>query len=141
MCLASRLFTRALVRRRSSLPHARFSVCDRRISSKPNPEKSSDQGCICYYIVRNSREDYRVCRGLAGCDSWHSAEPCRLGKRLMVMTSKMVGGDEPIERLNADYRGAFDEWVVQVSRLKEVTSPEGSSLAKEAADRVVAAEN
>jgi hypothetical protein len=59
----------------------------------------------------------------------------------MVMTSKMVGGDEPIERLNADYRGAFDEWVVQVSRLKEVTSPEGSSLAKEAADRVVAAEN
>jgi len=55
--------------------------------------------------------------------------------------------EEQIERLNADYRGAFDEWAVQVSRLQEVTgSAVGGSaakdvVAKEAADRVSAAES
>jgi hypothetical protein len=56
------------------------------------------------------------------------------------MSNSMVDRDGRIERLNEDYRGAFDEWAVQVSRLQEVKSSGGPALAKEAADRVAAAE-
>jgi len=47
--------------------------------------------------------------------------------------------EQEIERLDAEYREAFDEWAVQVRRLREVIS-EGTS-AKEAAARVSEAEN
>jgi hypothetical protein len=63
------------------------------------------------------------------------------------MSSEIIDRNEQTERLDADYRGAFDEWVVQVSRLQEVTrlSPGDSAthgvIAREAADRVAAAEN
>jgi hypothetical protein len=59
----------------------------------------------------------------------------------------MVETDGQIERLDADYRGAFDEWAVQVSRLQAIdeSGPDGlvmpdGSVIKEAADRVAAAE-
>ena len=58
------------------------------------------------------------------------------------MNDKTIEADEQIERLDAEYRGAFDEWAVQVSRLQEVReSVPGGVGAKEAADRVAAAEN
>src|SRR5579864_952607 len=60
MFFARRLFTRSLVLRRSTLPHALFSICDSIISSKPHSEKSSDQGCICLSIVGSGDEDYRL---------------------------------------------------------------------------------
>lgn len=45
------------------------------------------------------------------------------------------------ERLRKDYKGAFDEWALQVSRLQAVTgSAQDSGVVEEAADRAAAAE-
>jgi hypothetical protein len=55
------------------------------------------------------------------------------------MSLKIRVSEEEIERLDAEYREAFDEWAVQVRRLREVIA-EGVS-AKEAAARVSEAEN
>jgi hypothetical protein len=45
------------------------------------------------------------------------------------------------ERLRADYKGAFDKWASQVSRLQAITgSPSDSFVMKEAEARVAAAE-
>lgn len=46
-----------------------------------------------------------------------------------------------IERLRADYKGAFDEWALQVDRLHEIIgSAPGSFVISEAEERVAAAE-
>ncbi len=55
------------------------------------------------------------------------------------MNRKVKANDEQIERLDAEYRDAFDEWAVQVKHLRAVIA-EGAS-AKEAAARVSEAEN
>jgi len=44
------------------------------------------------------------------------------------------------ERLRKDYKGAFDEWALEVSRLQEVSGSGDSCHKRQAEDRVAAAE-
>ena len=57
------------------------------------------------------------------------------------MSSKITEEDTRSERLREDYKGAFEEWAIQVNRLQEISSsPSGPSAIEEAEARVSAAE-
>jgi hypothetical protein len=46
-----------------------------------------------------------------------------------------------LDNLRKDYKGAFDEWALEVTRLRAITGPEADGpLLKEAEQRVAAAE-
>jgi hypothetical protein len=44
------------------------------------------------------------------------------------------------ERLRAEYKGAFDEWALEVGRLQAVSNAPDSSVMQQAEERVAAAE-
>jgi hypothetical protein len=48
--------------------------------------------------------------------------------------------DNVNQRLRKDYKGAFDEWALEVSRLQEVSGSGDSSHKQQAEERVAAAE-
>ena len=57
------------------------------------------------------------------------------------MSRKTTEDITDAERLRAEYRGAFDEWALQVSRLQAITSSAADSfVGKDAEARVAAAE-
>ena len=57
------------------------------------------------------------------------------------MSSKIAEESTRSERLREDYKGAFEEWAMQVNRLQEISSsPTGSTVIEEAEARVSAAE-
>ncbi len=55
------------------------------------------------------------------------------------MSSENSEVDTHSERLRKDYKGAFDEWALQVSRLQTIAGSTAESM-KEAEDRAAAAE-
>jgi hypothetical protein len=44
------------------------------------------------------------------------------------------------QRLRADYKGAFDEWALEVSRLQDISGSGDSCTKQQAEERVAAAE-
>lgn len=52
----------------------------------------------------------------------------------------MIEKEMNIERLRADYKGAFDEWALQVNRRRQVIDTDGE-VAKEAEERVEVAQS
>jgi hypothetical protein len=58
--------------------------------------------------------------------------------RLVNVSSAKTEEDTHSERLRKDYKGAFDEWALQISRLQAITS-DGPDV-KEAEERAAAAE-
>ncbi|MCU1337023.1 MAG: hypothetical protein JWO19_2604 [Bryobacterales bacterium] len=54
------------------------------------------------------------------------------------MSSGKIEENTHSERLRKDYKGAFDEWALQISRLQAITSD--STDMKEAEERAAAAE-
>jgi hypothetical protein len=61
-----------------------------------------------------------------------------LGWVFIELSSRTAKAKTRSKRLRAKYKGAFDEWALQVSRLQAIT---GSAAAKkEAEERVAAAE-
>jgi hypothetical protein len=57
------------------------------------------------------------------------------------VSSRTADQDGRVERLRADYKGAFDEWALQVSHLRKVKQSVPDSLGeKEAEERAEAAQ-
>ena len=131
---AKRLLTRSLFRRRSSLLQARFSACVLKISSKPNVEKSSDHGAI-YFTSSEaggkiSYDPGHLPVGGHPIETFDYFGPHGHDAALKCVSinvsSRTTDQDPNNERLREEYRGAFNEWALQVSRLQQTegTSPD-----------------
>ena len=56
------------------------------------------------------------------------------------MSSRTTEENTHSERLRKDYKGAFDEWALQVSRLQAISGSAPDGGVKEAEERAAAAE-
>ena len=72
---------------------------------------------------------------------WSSRSQCGVETRLYYVSSRTTDQDPNNQRLREEYRGAFNEWALQVSRLRQT---EGNSpdrvIDEAAAGRAAAAE-
>jgi hypothetical protein len=69
---------------------------------------------------------------------FHKSEPFGVKIRLTIVSGRTDQENSNTERLRADYKGAFEEWALQVNHLQAMsTSPCGT---KEAEARVAVAE-